>query len=121
MKALCWEGVNSLAVRDVPEPRIQNQQDIVVKVRLSATCGSDLHLVGGYIPFLERGDVLGHEFLGDVVEIGSEVRNHKVGDRVVVCSFISCGRCWFCRQGLWSSTGSTTGCARSSRSSGPRR
>jgi threonine dehydrogenase-like Zn-dependent dehydrogenase len=102
VKALTWQGVNELAVKDVPEPRIENQQDIVVKVTLSAACGSDLHLLGGYIPFMERGDVLGHEFLGEVVEVGSEVTRHKVGDRVVVCSFIACGRCWFCKQGLYS-------------------
>ncbi|GAB7039305.1 MULTISPECIES: zinc-dependent alcohol dehydrogenase [Catenuloplanes] len=102
MKALCWEGVNKLAVRDVPDPRLRNEQDIVVKVRKTVTCGSDLHLIGGYIPFMSRGDVLGHEFVGEVVEVGAQVRKHKVGDRVVVSSFISCGKCWYCSQQLYS-------------------
>jgi threonine dehydrogenase-like Zn-dependent dehydrogenase len=102
VKALCWEGANELAVRDVPDPRILNRQDMIVKVRLTVTCGSDLHLLGGYIPFMEKGDVLGHEFVGEVVEVGPDVRRHKVGDRVVVCSFISCGKCWYCSQGLFS-------------------
>ncbi|MBI9116113.1 zinc-dependent alcohol dehydrogenase [Sanguibacter suaedae] len=102
MRALLWEGVNELAVRDVPDPVLRNDGDIVVKVRRTVTCGSDLHLVGGYIPFMRAGDVLGHEFVGEVVEVGSGVRNHSVGDRVVVSSFIACGRCWFCRKGLFS-------------------
>ncbi|WP_310369042.1 zinc-dependent alcohol dehydrogenase [Catenuloplanes atrovinosus] len=102
MRALCWEGVNDLAVRDVPDPEMRNEQDIVVKVRKTVTCGSDLHLIGGYIPFMSRGDVLGHEFVGEVVEVGAQVRKHRVGDRVVVSSFVSCGRCWFCSQELYS-------------------
>ena len=101
MKALCWEGVDELTVEQVPDPQIRNAQDIIVKVRQTSTCGSDLHLLAGYIPFMQAGDVLGHEFLGEVVEVGPDVRRHSVGDRVVVCSFISCGRCWFCRQGLF--------------------
>jgi threonine dehydrogenase-like Zn-dependent dehydrogenase len=102
VKALCWQGVNRLAVGQVPDPRIQNKQDIIVKVRLTTTCGSDLHLVGGYVPAMRAGDVIGHEFVGEVVEVGSEVNRHRIGDRVVVCSFISCGRCWYCEQGLFS-------------------
>lgn len=102
MKALQWQGVNKLAVGDVPDPELRNPGDIIVKVARSVTCGSDLHLLGGYIPFMEKGDVLGHEFIGEVVEVGSEVRRHHVGDRVVVSSFISCGRCWFCEQELFS-------------------
>ncbi|MFI5844730.1 zinc-dependent alcohol dehydrogenase [Catenuloplanes sp. NPDC051500] len=102
MKALCWEGVNDLAVRDVPDPEMRNEQDIIVKVRKTVTCGSDLHLIGGYIPFMSRGDVLGHEFIGEVVEVGPKVRNHQVGDRVVVSSFVSCGKCWYCSQQLYS-------------------
>jgi threonine dehydrogenase-like Zn-dependent dehydrogenase len=102
VKALCWEGVNKVAVQEVPDPTIRNDQDVIVKVRRSVTCGSDLHLLGGYIPFMQAGDVLGHEFLGEVVEVGSQVRNHTVGDRVVVSSFISCGRCWFCANELYS-------------------
>jgi threonine dehydrogenase-like Zn-dependent dehydrogenase len=102
VKALVWEGVNELAVEEVPEPRILNRQDAIVKVRRTTTCGSDLHLIGGYIPFMRAGDVLGHEFLGEVVEVGEDVRAHQVGDRVVVSSFVSCGRCWYCSKGLYS-------------------
>lgn len=100
MKAVCWTGVNELSVENVPEPRILNEQDAIVKVTLSSTCGSDLHLLGGYIPFMRSGDVIGHEFLGEVVEVGSGVRRHRVGDRVVVCSVVACGRCWYCENGM---------------------
>ncbi|WBQ08362.1 zinc-dependent alcohol dehydrogenase [Kribbella sp. CA-293567] len=102
MKALLWTGVNETSVEEVPDPQIQNPGDVVVKVSRTVTCGSDLHLLGGYIPFMEKGDVLGHEFVGEVVEVGSEVRRHQVGDRVVVCSFISCGKCWYCKNELYS-------------------
>lgn len=102
MKALCWKGANELAVEQVPDPEIINDQDAIVKVTRTVTCGSDLHLLDGYIPFMQSGDVLGHEFLGEIVEVGSEVHKHRPGDRVVVCSFISCGRCWYCEQGLFS-------------------
>ena len=102
MKALQWQGVNHLAVGEVPDPQLRNPGDIIVKVGQSVTCGSDLHLLGGYIPFMEKGDVLGHEFLGEVVEAGPDVRRHRVGDRVVVSSFIACGECWFCKQQLYS-------------------
>jgi threonine dehydrogenase-like Zn-dependent dehydrogenase len=102
VRALCWNGVNELAVEDVPEPRLVNAQDALVKVTLTTTCGSDLHLIGGYLPAMRKGDVMGHEFMGEIVEVGSEVRRHRVGDRVVVCSFVGCGRCWFCEHDLWS-------------------
>ncbi|MFC4062213.1 zinc-dependent alcohol dehydrogenase [Planomonospora corallina] len=102
MKALCWQGVDELSVEEVPDPGILNAQDVIVKVRLTTTCGSDLHLIGGYIPAMRAGDVIGHEFIGEVVAVGSDVRRHKIGDRVVVCSFISCGRCWYCENDLWS-------------------
>jgi threonine dehydrogenase-like Zn-dependent dehydrogenase len=102
MKALCWTGVNRLSVETVPDPQILNSEDIIVKVRLSTTCGSDLHLLSGYIPAMRAGDIIGHEFMGEVAEAGSAVRHHQAGDRVVVCSFISCGRCWYCRQQLYS-------------------
>jgi threonine dehydrogenase-like Zn-dependent dehydrogenase len=94
--------VNKLSTETVPDPELRNDQDIIVKVRYSTTCGSDLHLIGGFIPAMEAGDVLGHEFVGEVVEVGAAVRNHQVGDRVVVASFIGCGRCWYCRHDLWS-------------------
>nr|WP_167115782.1 zinc-dependent alcohol dehydrogenase [Amycolatopsis viridis] len=102
MKALCWQGVNKLSVEDVRDPEIRNGEDVIVRVTASTTCGSDLHLIGGYVPAMEAGDVLGHEFLGEVVEVGPGVRRHRVGDRVVVASFIGCGRCWYCRNDLWS-------------------
>ena len=102
MKAITWRGVNKLAVETVDDPRILNSRDVILEVGLTVTCGSDLHLLGGYIPAMRAGDVLGHEFMGTVAEVGPEVRNHKVGDRVVVCSFISCGQCWYCRNQLWS-------------------
>jgi len=102
VKALCWTGVNKVSVERVDDPSILNERDVIVRVRLSTTCGSDLHLLGGYIPTMRAGDVLGHEFMGEVVEVGPAVRNHRVGDRVVVCSFIACGQCWYCERGLFS-------------------
>ncbi|MFC4533419.1 zinc-dependent alcohol dehydrogenase [Sphaerisporangium dianthi] len=102
MRALCWQGVNDLSVERVPDPRIVNAQDAIVKVDLTTTCGSDLHLLGGYIPAMRAGDVIGHEFLGEIVEVGTEVRRHKIGDRVVVASIIGCGRCWYCENDMWS-------------------
>jgi threonine dehydrogenase-like Zn-dependent dehydrogenase len=102
VKAVIWKGVNEVAVEDVPDPQIQSPGDVILKVRRTVTCGSDLHLLGGYIPFMQKGDVLGHEFLGEVIEVGPDVRKHRVGDRVVVCSFISCGKCWYCKNELYS-------------------
>jgi threonine dehydrogenase-like Zn-dependent dehydrogenase len=102
MKALCWTGVNQTTVETVPDPQILNAEDVIVKVRLSTTCGSDLHLLGGYIPAMRAGDVLGHEFMGEVAEVGPAVTKHKPGDRVVVSAFIACGRCWYCEQRLYS-------------------
>lgn len=102
MKALCWEGPNKLSVQTVPDATMLNEQDMIVKVGLTVTCGSDLHLLGGYIPTMRAGDVIGHEFMGEVVETGPGVRRHQVGDRVVVCSFIGCGRCWHCAHDEWS-------------------
>jgi threonine dehydrogenase-like Zn-dependent dehydrogenase len=102
VKALTWQGINKLSVEQVPDPQLRNDQDVILKVTRTVTCGSDLHLLGGYIPFMRQGDVLGHEFVGEVVEVGSAVRKHRVGDRVVVSSFIACGRCWYCSQELYS-------------------
>ena len=97
MKALCWDGVGELAVHDVPEPTILDDSDAIVRVRASSVCGSDLHLINGYLPAMSRGDIIGHEFLGEVVEIGPAVRRLSVGDRVVVGSVLACGGCWYCR------------------------
>src|SRR5688572_14988918 len=102
MKAICWFGKNDVRVEDVPEPRILDQRDAIVRISSTAICGSDLHLMDGYMPTMERGDILGHEPMGEVVEVGSGVGNLKVGDRVVVPFTISCGECFFCRKGLYS-------------------
>ncbi|GAA2216853.1 alcohol dehydrogenase catalytic domain-containing protein [Micromonospora olivasterospora] len=101
MRALCWLGEDGLAVRQVPDPELRNETDAIVRVRRSATCGADLPLLGGRVPELSVGDVLGHDFLGEVVEVGPRVRRHRVGDRVVVCSGVACGQCWYCREGLY--------------------
>jgi threonine dehydrogenase-like Zn-dependent dehydrogenase len=102
MKAVCWFGSNDVRVKDVPEPKILNPHDAIVKVSLAAICGSDLHLYDGYIPTMEKGDIMGHEFMGRVAEVGPAVRELKVGDRIVVPFPIACGQCWFCKHGLWS-------------------
>jgi len=95
-------GINDLQVNTVPDPRIVNPHDVVLRVRLTTTCGSDLHLLGGYVPTMREGDVIGHEYMGEVVETGPETRDLRVGDRVVVPSFLGCGTCWFCEHDLWS-------------------
>jgi len=102
MRANCWMGKKSVDVRDVPDPKILNQQDAIVRITSTAICGSDLHLYNGFIPAMEPGDVLGHEFMGEVVEVGREVKKLKVGDRVVVPFAISCGRCWHCQRKMYS-------------------
>jgi threonine dehydrogenase-like Zn-dependent dehydrogenase len=102
MKALCWHGKHDVRVESVPEPKILNPNDIIVRVSKAAICGSDLHLYDGFIPTMKEGDILGHEFMGEVVEAGPEVRKLKVGDRVVVPFTISCGSCFFCAHGMWS-------------------
>jgi threonine dehydrogenase-like Zn-dependent dehydrogenase len=102
MKATCWMGKRKIEVREVPDPKILNQRDCIVKITSTAICGSDLHLYNGFMPTMEHGDVLGHEFMGEVVEVGREVKNLAVGDRVVVPFPIACGHCWHCAQGLYS-------------------
>ncbi len=102
MRALCWNGINDLRVETVPDPVIVNPHDAMLRVTMSTTCGSDLHFIDGYIPTMRSGDVIGHEFMGEVVEVGPEVRQVRKGDRVVVPSFICCGSCWYCRHELWS-------------------
>src|SRR5262249_52289796 len=99
---LCWFGKKDVRVETVPDPRILNPRDAIVEVTTSAICGSDLHLYDGYIPFMEKGDILGHEFMGKVVEVGPGVTNLRKGDRVVVPFTIACGRCFFCQRELWS-------------------
>lgn len=102
MKAVCWHGANDVRVDNVPDPTIINPRDAIVKITSTAICGSDLHLYDGYIPTMQSGDILGHEFMGEVVELGSGVKNLKKGDRVVVPFTISCGNCFFCNRDLWS-------------------
>src|SRR5687768_13435352 len=101
MKANCWMGKKKVQVEEVPEPKILNSRDAIVRITSTAICGSDLHLFNGFIPTMERGDVLGHEFMGEVVEVGPAVQNLAVGDRVVVPFPISCGTCEMCRQQLF--------------------
>jgi threonine dehydrogenase-like Zn-dependent dehydrogenase len=102
MRANCWEGKRTVRVEQVPDPKILNRRDAIVKVSSTAICGSDLHLYNGFIPTMEKGDILGHEFMGEVVETGPDVDNLKVGDRVVVPFPIACGNCWSCQQELYS-------------------
>src|SRR5688500_590048 len=102
MKALVWHGANDVRVERVPDPKILNGRDAIVKITSSAICGSDLHLLDGFITTMQTGDILGHEFMGEVVEVGADNRRLKVGDRVVVPFTIACGHCFFCHKQLWS-------------------
>lgn len=102
MKAVCWHGAEDVRVDTVPDPKILNPRDAIIKVTSTAICGSDLHLYDGYIPTMQSGDILGHEFMGEVVETGPAITNLQKGDRVVVPFTISCGSCFFCSRDLWS-------------------
>jgi threonine dehydrogenase-like Zn-dependent dehydrogenase len=102
MRATVWSGRNTVQVENVPDPKILNDRDAIVKISSTAICGSDLHLYDGYIPTMKRGDILGHEFMGEVVEKGKGVGNLEVGDRVVVPFPIACGNCWACKNELYS-------------------
>jgi threonine dehydrogenase-like Zn-dependent dehydrogenase len=104
MRAVCWNGKTDMRVETVPDPEILNPRDAIVKITSTAICGSDLHLYDGYIPTLKKGDILGHEFMGEVVELGRGLRNKdlKIGDRVVVPFTISCGSCFFCKREMFS-------------------
>jgi threonine dehydrogenase-like Zn-dependent dehydrogenase len=102
MKALCWYGIGDVRVEQVPEPQILNPGDAIIRVTLAAICGSDLHLLDGYVPTMRKGDIMGHETMGEVVAVGSGVRKIKVGDRVVIPFTIACGHCYFCEHDLWS-------------------
>jgi len=107
MKALCWHGKGDMRLDTVPDPKIEHPRDAIIKVTACAICGSDLHIYNGVIPRMEHGDVIGHETMGEVVEVGSGNRALKVGDRVVVPFTIACGECFFCKRGFYS------GCERS--------
>jgi threonine dehydrogenase-like Zn-dependent dehydrogenase len=102
MRATCWHGTRSVQVDQVPEPKILNSRDAIVRITRTAICGSDLHLYNGFVPTMRRGDVLGHEFMGEVVEVGSAVRNLVKGDRVVVPFPIACGHCAQCEREMYS-------------------
>jgi threonine dehydrogenase-like Zn-dependent dehydrogenase len=102
MKAVCWQGTNQVTVETVPDPKILNPRDAIIKITSTAICGSDLHLYDGYNPTMQKGDILGHEFMGEIVELGNSVKNKRIGDRVVVPFTISCGSCFFCNRDLWS-------------------
>jgi threonine dehydrogenase-like Zn-dependent dehydrogenase len=104
MKAVCWMGTEKITVEKVPDPKILNPRDAIIRITSTDICGSDLHLYNGFIPTMEQGDILGHEFMGEVVEVGSGIDRErlKVGDRVVVPFTIACGRCFFCQRQLWS-------------------
>ncbi len=102
MRANVWSGRNTVQVENVPDPKILNDRDAIVKISSTAICGSDLHLYDGYIPTMKRGDIIGHEFMGEIVETGKGVHNLKEGDRVVVPFPISCGDCWSCKHELYS-------------------
>jgi threonine dehydrogenase-like Zn-dependent dehydrogenase len=102
MRAICWHGKKDVRVETVPEPKLLNKRDAILKISLTAICGSDLHLYHGVIPTMQAGDILGHEFMGEVVEVGTEVPNLKKGDRVVVPFCIACGNCFFCQSQMTS-------------------
>ena len=102
MRAVCWEGKEKIRVETVPDPVILNPRDAIIKVTTTAICGSDLHIYDGYIPTMQKGDVLGHEFMGEVVEVGKDNHRLKIGDRVVVPFTIICGECEQCRRGNFS-------------------
>jgi threonine dehydrogenase-like Zn-dependent dehydrogenase len=101
MKAVCWCGTNRLQVEEVPDPKILDARDAIIRITSTAICGSDLHLYNGFIPTMMPGDILGHEFMGEVVEVGSRVSNLKPGDRVVNPFPIACGNCLHCREELF--------------------
>jgi threonine dehydrogenase-like Zn-dependent dehydrogenase len=102
MKANCWIRPNTVEVLDVPDPTIMNDRDAIVRITSAAICGSDLHLYDGFVPTMKKGDILGHEFMGEIVETGPELRDRSVGDRVVVAFPIACGNCGACAAGLYS-------------------
>ena len=107
MKALAWHGKEDIRCDTVPDPGIEEPTDAIVRITSTAICGSDLHLYDGYVPFMKPGDVMGHEPMGIVEEVGSGVTNLKRGDRVVIPFTICCGKCWFCQKGLWSACDTT--------------
>jgi threonine dehydrogenase-like Zn-dependent dehydrogenase len=102
MRANVWSGRNTVQVENVPDPKILNDRDVIVRISSTAICGSDLHLYDGYVPTMKHGDILGHEFMGEVVDTGRGISNLSLGDRVVVPFPIACGSCWACEHELYS-------------------
>lgn len=102
MKALCWHGKKDVKIENVPEPELINKQDAIIRVTATAICGSDLHLYNGLMPAMEKGDILGHEFMGEVVDVAKGNRKLKIGDKVVVPFAMACGQCHFCKKKLYS-------------------
>src|SRR5579871_4397704 len=102
MKATCWYGAQDMRVEEVPDPHLINPRDAIVRITSTAICGSDLHMYGGMIPTMMQGDIVGHEFMGEVMEVGPGIKNLQVGDRVVVPFPIACGNCFFCAKGMFS-------------------
>ncbi|MGV3485251.1 MAG: zinc-dependent alcohol dehydrogenase [Planctomycetaceae bacterium] len=102
MKAICWHGTSDVRLDNVPDPKIADPGDVIIKITATAICGSDLHLYDGFMPTMQAGDVIGHEPMGVVVEVGNAVKKLKKGDRIVVPFTISCGTCWFCERELFS-------------------
>jgi threonine dehydrogenase-like Zn-dependent dehydrogenase len=102
MKALCWHGTNDIRCDNVPDPKIEDARDVIIKVTSCAICGSDLHLMDGLMPTMKSGDILGHEFMGEVIETGSAHNKFRKGDRIVVPFNINCGECRQCKLGNYS-------------------
>ncbi|MBD2034634.1 glutathione-dependent formaldehyde dehydrogenase [Leptolyngbya sp. FACHB-321] len=102
MKAVCWHGAHDVRVETVPDPKILNPRDAILKITSTTICGSDLHIYDGYIPSMKPGDIIGHEFMGEVVDVGHEVKQLRRGDRVVASSIVGCGQCFYCQQQKWS-------------------
>lgn len=102
MKAVCWHGVHDVRVDSVPDPELLNPHDALIQVTSTAICGSDLHLYDGFIPAMKAGDILGHEFMGVVIQVGEAVKDLKLDERVVIPFAIACGNCYYCRQEMWS-------------------
>ena len=102
MRANVWHGKRDVRIDNVPDPEILNPRDAIVRITSTAICGSDLHLYNGFVPTMEKGDIIGHEFMGEIVDVGSEVKSLKIGDRVVVPFPIACGNCFFCQEQLYS-------------------
>ncbi len=102
MKAICWHGTEDVRLETVPDPKILNPRDAILKITSTTICGSDLHIYDGFIPTMQPGDIIGHEFMGEIVDVGPEVKRLQKGDRAVISSVIGCGHCWYCQQQQWS-------------------